>query len=42
MSFVGASCDPVFCGSFLLPGLITMRILKQKTEAAANRVTGPR
>ncbi|MEW6034782.1 MAG: hypothetical protein AB1603_08020 [Chloroflexota bacterium] len=37
MSFVGASCDPTFRGSFLLPGFISMRMLQQRAAAIARR-----
>ncbi|MBI2859384.1 MAG: hypothetical protein HYX90_09935 [Chloroflexi bacterium] len=33
MSFVGASADPVFRGSLLVPGFISRRMLKQRAEA---------
>jgi len=37
MSFVGGSCDPIFRGSILLPGFVSMRMIKQKAAAEAKR-----
>ncbi len=37
MSFVGGSSDPVFRGSILLPGFISMRMIQQRAAAEVKR-----